>query len=190
MELRLFAALNVPMEHAERLADHADGIASELGAGRAVDATTMHVTWAFLGAVAEEYVPAVAKALDSAASEVPGATLCTSSSLASFGSGRVLAVDVEVELYASLGAARDHFLESATPYAPHADRRAWRPHVTILRTGHGSRLRRSEVAGAAHPAPASWVAPELRLYASLPGPAGNQHRLLHAAAFGSPIGSR
>lgn len=187
--LRLFAALQLPHEHAERLADHAEAIASSIGMGRPTDAATMHLTWAFLGTVAEDYVPAVANALDAAAGEVPGPTLCTTTTASRLARGRVLAVDVDVELFASLGGARDRFLDTVATYAPALDRRPWRPHVTILRAPRDGQLP-AELELAPAPPPARWVAPDLCLYASLPGPAGNQHRLLHAVPFGVPVTSR
>lgn len=179
--LRLFAAMPVPADIAERLADHGDALVAALDAGRTSDPATMHVTWAFLGSVAEDYVPAVARVLDAAAAEVPGPTMCSFGPVASFGRGRALAVEVDVELLAPLDAARDHFLATVAPYAPQLDRRAWRPHVTFLR----SRKQPLPSGRVALPPPAaSWVVPELRLYASLPGPDEHQHRIVHAVPFG------
>lgn len=185
--LRLFAALHVPNAQAEQLADLADALATTFEAGRPTDPATMHLTWAFLGRVAEEYVPVVARSLEAAAFEVPGPTLCTVAGCSAFGRGRVLAAEVELELLATLDAARDHFLESTKPYAPDADRRPWHPHVTILRSTRGAVLPAAMFQPAAATMPLSWVAPELRLYASLPGPAGAQHRVLHAVPFGVPV---
>jgi 2'-5' RNA ligase len=146
----------------------------------------MHLTWAYLGRVAEEHLPLVARTLDDAAAEVPGATGCRVQGCAPFGHGRALGAEVDVELLASLDATRDHFLDAAAPYAPELDRRAWRPHVTILRSRDRESLPSTLFADASLPAPVSWIATELRLYASLPGPAGSQHRVLHAAPLGVP----
>jgi 2'-5' RNA ligase len=185
--LRLFTALHVPNAQAEQLFDVADAMSATFEAGRALDSSTMHLTWAFLGDVAEEYVPVVAQALDAAAIDVPGPTLCTASTYDSFGRGRVLGAEVEVELLAMLDAVRDRFLDSVAPYAPQLDRRAWRPHVSILRASRNETLPEAMFARSALPSPVQWVSSDLRLYASLPSPVGTQHRMLHAVPLGAPV---
>lgn len=184
--LRLFAALHVPAAHAALLADHADALAGSIEVGRVSLPATTHLTWAFLGTVTEDYVPVVASALDTAACEVPGATMCTVGTLSVLGCGHALAVDVDVELLAPLDAARDRFLRAIAPYAPQVDQRAWRPHVTILRVRDGQ-LPTTQLGTVPQPAPTSWIASELCLYASLPGPVGRQHRVLHSVPFGASV---
>lgn len=185
--LRLFTALAIPNDTTGVLADYAEAMAGRVEGARAVAKEGMHTTWAFLGNVAEEYVPAVARALDVAAGSVPGPTLCTVAGIAPFGRNRALGVEVDVELLALLDSARDRFLEAVIAYAPDADRRAWRPHVTILRARHGAALPNALIEAPPAPPAVSWVVPELRLYASLPGPAGHQHKVLHAVPFGAPV---
>lgn len=144
----------------------------------------MHVTWSFLGDVAEEYVPAVATALGSAAHEMHGPVRCTTGAVESFGGGRVLAATVDVDLLAVLDAVRDRFQLAVAAYAPQLDRRPWHPHVSIVRAPNRS----IDALGPLPPLSASsWVAGELQLYASLPGPDGRQHRLLHAVPMGEPV---
>jgi 2'-5' RNA ligase len=184
--LRLFAAMHVPMAHAQQLADHADVLSATFDVGRACDPATMHLTWAFLGRVAEEHVPAIASALDQAAESVIGPTSCRVEGCGAFGRHRALAAEVDVELLAMLDSARDQFLGATAPYAPEMDHRPWRPHVTILRSRGHEQLPAALLADCSLPAPISWIASELRLYASLPGPAGSQHRVLHAAPLGVP----
>jgi 2'-5' RNA ligase len=190
--LRLFVALHVPADQAERLVDRAESIARGSDEVRVPDASTIHVTWAFLGSVDESHLPEIARALDAAAAEVPGPTLCSVGLAQSFGGGRVLGADVEIELLAPLGAARDAFLGDVAPLAPHADHRPWHPHVTILRTRRSLRRLPAHVHEhvGTQVASGNWVAGELRLYASLPGPDGSQHRVLHAAAFGAHVAAR
>jgi 2'-5' RNA ligase len=188
--LRLFTALHVPNAQADQLYDVADAMSATFETGRALAPSTMHLTWAFLGDVREEYVPVIAQALDAAAMDVPGPTLCTASTYDSFGRGRVLGAEVQVELLAMLDAARDRFLDAAAPYAPRLDHRAWRPHVSLLRAPRDTVLPEAMFAKSALPAPVQWVASDLRLYASLPSPVGTQHRLLHAVPLGVPVEAR
>lgn len=187
VELRLFAALHVPQEHTSGLADLGDALAGRASGAVPVPAEKLHVTYAFLGEVAEEYVPAVASALDAAAFDVPGPTSCSLGQPAVLGGGRALTLDVSLDLLAVLDAARDTFVDAVQAYAPNLDRRPWRPHVTLLRTRSEQSLNRA-VDGLRDFVPtATWVSPELRLYASLPGPTGRIHKLLHAVPFGTPV---
>jgi 2'-5' RNA ligase len=94
----------------------------------------------------------------------------------------VVGVDVDFELLAVLGAARDEFLLAVAPFAPELDRRAWRPHATVARGRDG-------VPEGDMPMPpaTSWITSELQLCASLPAPSGRQHRMLHAVPLGVPV---
>jgi 2'-5' RNA ligase len=185
--LRLFAALPVPSAHTSTLADLGEALAERATGAVAVPAEKLHVTFAFLGDVAEEYVPAVARALDDAAFTVPGPTSCTLGEPAVLGNGRALTVDVSLDLHAVLDCARDSFVDAVQAYAPSADRRPWRPHVTLLRTRTEQSMSRA-IDGLRDLVPnATWVSPELRLYASLPGPTGHLHKVLHAVPFGTPV---
>lgn len=186
VQLRLFAALAMPAEQASRIVDVTEAIATGAPAARVTDPDDLHVTFAFVGAVAEEHVPAIATALDAAALEVPGATGCTVQSTAPFGGGRVLGADVDVELHAVLDAARDRFVQSIRPYAPHVDDRPWRPHLSLLRVPRGTALPEPSPAQSAALANARWIAGDVRLFASLPSPSGTTYRQLHAAPLGAP----
>lgn len=189
-QLRLFVAMAVPADPARQFADHARELAAEASCARLTEPTAMHFTFAFLGDVAEEDVEEVVDRLEDVAVEVPGAALCSVARLSTFGAGRVLGLEVDVDLLTVLDAGRDRFLDEIAPVAPRADRRAWRPHVTIVRAPRGSMLPVRIVDDAPPPPAVSWVVPELGLYASLPGPAGHQHRLLHAVPYGARVRRR
>ncbi len=185
--LRLFAALHVPGEHARRLARLSETIAARTAGARPTPVDELHVTYAFLGDVSEEYVPAVARALDAAAFKVPGATSCWLGEPVAMGDGRALTIEVSLDLLAVLDSARDAFLDSVLAYAPDVDRRAWHPHVTLLRTRSEGATARA-LASLRESAPTgSWVSPDLRLYASLPGPSRRLHKVLHSVPLGSPV---
>lgn len=191
--LRLFAALRIGASAATELHAWAHDALRSAGVperdATLVDPTQYHVTWAFLGDVVEEHVPAVARAIERAASEVPGPTSCRVVGAGQYGSGRVLGADVDVELLPLLDAARDHLLDTIHPYAPAADERSWRPHVTLIRARGGTRLPDRLLTEPTPPA-AAWIAPELRLLASLPAPGGRAHRVLHAVPFGTTVPAR
>ncbi len=186
--LRLFAALAVSADTAVQIHAIGETIADQADDVRALDSDSMHVTFAFLGDVSEEYVPAVAASLDAAAMTLPGPVACSLRGTRPFGNGRVLGADVELDLLALLSNARDQFIDSVAPYAPSVDRRAWHPHLSILRSKSGSEL----------PIPAEdavrtigrigWVAGTLHLFASLPAPGGaTTHRELHAVPLGQAV---
>jgi RNA 2',3'-cyclic 3'-phosphodiesterase len=184
VSLRLFCALPVPQEHARTLASHADLLAADepdLHPGVAED---LHVTFAFLGEVSEEYVPAIADALDAAAYSIPGPTGCAVRGVDAYGAGRVLAVDVDLELHSLLDRARDQLLDAVRAYAPALDQRPWRPHLSLLRATRGAQLPFVDARVQHQLARLRWVAGELRLFASLPGPTGPTYRQLHVVPFG------
>jgi 2'-5' RNA ligase len=188
VSLRLFAALALPQDTAAEIAQVAAGIAERGEAAHAVDARSLHVTLAFLGTVPEDYVPAVAAALDSAAFAIPGPTACSLRGLGAFGrGGSVLGADVELELLTLLDSSRDAFVEAVSPYAPDVDRRPWHPHLALVRAARGSAVpvpTADEVRMLATP---TWIAGDLRLYASLPMPGGGTtYRELHAVPLGEP----
>ncbi len=185
--LRLYAAFSLPSHAARPLHDWSCRIAGSDEALHVVDAHDLHVTYAFLGDVVEDYVPAVAAALDSVAFSIPGPTGMRIDGVDRFGGGRVLGIDVHVELHAVLDTARDRFLASIAPYVPMADHRAWRPHCSLLRARGATELPDRDAIAAVQLERLEWIVPDLRLYASLPGPSGTLHRCLHAVPLGEPV---
>lgn len=130
----------------------------------------MHVLVARLGRVNEDYLPSVAAAVDAAAALVPGPIRCTLV-------GRTLVHDhvttapVDIELLATVNAARDALLETIAPFAPELDRRsAWRPEL--------------ELCGPYADLGTHWLGSELRLLAVIEGPLGRHTRVLHTSALG------
>lgn len=185
--LRLFVAMELAPEPAVALARYAGALAEGHDDLRPLASDALHLTWAFLGDVAEEHVPAVARSLEVASSTVPGPTACSVAGVRAYGSGRVLGVEIDVELLTLLDAARDGFLRAVAPYAHGLDQRAWLPHVSVARARGRRTLPAALVDGPPQPPAATWIAPGLALYASLPAPDGRQHRRVHAFDFGAAV---
>jgi hypothetical protein len=126
---------------------------------------------AHLGRVNEDYLPSVASAIDAAAAAVPGAVQCT------LVSGPLIddegsCAPVEVELIATLNAARDALLETVAPFARELERaHAWRPELVSC--------------GPSAPAGTQWLTHEMRLLAQIDGPLGRHTRVLHASELGA-----
>src|SRR5690606_31921790 len=131
--LRLFVAIPVARDIANRLVDHASSLADRIPGARAMDPRELHMTVAFLGNVVEEHVPIVASALARAAGEIPGPTECSITGIAKLPSNNIHAVEISVDLSVIVNAARDTFLDEIAPYCPNVDRRPWWPHVSLIR---------------------------------------------------------
>lgn len=185
VRLRLFAALHVATVAGEQLAEHAERIAAGDPTLRPVTINDIHMTFSWLGDVAEEHVPAIANSLDAAADAIPGATGCCVAEVATLGNTNVHAAVIDVELLTAVDAARDAFIEAVAPYAPEVDRRAWYPHITLVRTIGHAPLPQRLLEDPPLPPAATWVARELTLHASLPAPVGRQYRLMHATLLGN-----
>ncbi|MCW2956593.1 MAG: 2-5 ligase [Thermoleophilia bacterium] len=183
--LRLFVALPVDANATDLLLGYGERVASAHPGARVYDADSLHVTVAFLGDVPEEHVPAMAHIVDDAARGIPGATALTTTGAGIYGSGHALAVDVDADLLVLLSAARDRILTATTPWAPGTDQRAWHPHATVARAGAGALFTQDVLDRVGMPPALTWLAPELRLYASLPGLGSRQRRVLHVARLGS-----
>lgn len=165
----------------------AEDIASRTRGARAATQGDLHVTFAFLGSVAEEYVPAVAAALEDAARTIPGPVACTLTGTAPFGAGRVLGATVEIDLLAVLATARERFLVAVQPYASEHDERAWRPHVSLVRAPKGDVIDMPDSRTLQRIVGTTWVAGGMSLLASLPAPQGTLYRHLHDVPFGETV---
>lgn len=186
VQLRLFGSLDVPAPVRRTLAGVGDAIASRTPGARHVVDADLHLTFAFVGAVAEEYVPAVAASFEDTARTIPGPVACTLTGTAPFGRGRVLGATVEVDLLAVLAAARERFIDAVRPYAHQVDERAWRPHVSLVRAPREGSLDMPGPHELQRIVGTSWLAASMSLRASLPGPGGSHYRLLHDVPFGQP----
>lgn len=186
VRLRLFTSIAVPADVSRVLAGMAEQVAAASPGARPVAQDDQHLTFAFLGSVAEEYVPAVAVALEDAARSLPGPIACTVTGAAPFGGGRVLGATVEIDLLAVLAAVRERFLDAVRPYALERDERAWRPHVSLLRAPRRTTVDMPDPHELRRVIGTTWVAGRLDLLASLPGPGACLYRRLHAVRFGEP----
>lgn len=167
------------------LARHADNLHARTAAST-IDPEGMapHLTWAFLGDVAEDHIPAVAAIFDAAMIDVPGPVECAVTGLSSPGDGTRIVADVDIDELETLAAVRDRFLGAVAPYASLQDVRPWLPHVQLLRTRENRVVPSSLLEGeSATVRDVQWISSEMRLIASLPSPGGRQNRLLHRCSL-------
>lgn len=134
-------------------------------------AGAMHVPLAHLGRVNEDYLASVAAAVSAAAALIPGAIRCTLVGPALV-DDLTTSAPVEVELLATVNAARDALLETLVPFAEELDRLAlWRPELE--RCGPYARVG------------TQWLVRELQLLAVIEGPLGRHTRVLLTSALGT-----
>jgi 2'-5' RNA ligase len=142
---------------------------------RWVDPTQFHLTLKFLGAVADERVPAVSAALEAAVAGGSPVALAAAGlgGFPSLKSPRVLwaGITAGVPQLVELAAAIDGAL-APLGFAPEA--RAFRGHLTIgrVRSPRGVRELTAAVVAAGAPAFGSWTAAEVILYESRLRPTG------------------
>ena len=182
--MRLFAAIPVPVDVAAVLADHAEVLASRSAGVVALAAEELVLPVAFFGDVSEECVPAVAKAVEAAASRVHGAISCDLSGSVLLRQGTERGVRVDLDLFVLLGSMRDELLSTVAPYAPHRDLSAWTPRIALVRSADGDVLPEALRDLQVQPLPASWIARELTLMTSIMGPVGRHYRPLYSAPLG------
>ena len=125
--LRLFCALCLPDETLDRLAHWQS---DELRRGRVVPRESLHITLAFLGSQPVAAVPEIAAALGAAAAGVGGLRFVLRAYRETRSVG-MLTFDDEGGRAAGIAGALHTSLESLGLYR--RDKRAWLPHVTVLR---------------------------------------------------------
>lgn len=149
---------------------------------RAVPATSLHLTLAFLGERPEEEVEAIGAAVLASAAPVPALRLGEPAWLPSLRRPGVLAVDVVdgegacSRLQAAVSAA----LVGLGVLEP--ERRRFRPHVTVARVRRGARVDRRLVPD--RPAVGAFAGAALTVYRSRLGAPGARYDALARAELG------
>ncbi|HLK24997.1 MAG TPA: RNA 2',3'-cyclic phosphodiesterase, partial [Caulobacteraceae bacterium] len=170
--IRLFAALSIPPEVGQMLAQRQHG----LPGARWRPLESLHITLRFFGEVSER----VAEDLDLELERVAGAPLILA--LAGVGAfdeaGDVHAVWAGVEADANLAQLARRCERAARQAGLTPERRAWRPHLTLayLRRGEAARVASWMQANALLRSPA-FRAEAFGLYSSWPGGEGTSYRL-------------
>jgi 2'-5' RNA ligase len=170
--VRLFCALRLPDAAVDALVAWQR---RELSGGRPATREQLHVTLAFLGGRPREELPAIADALRSAAAAAasPRLQVRTYRETRSVG---MLVLDDEDGRAAALAADLHERLERLRVYE--RERRAWLPHVTVVRFRTRPRLR------AAIPDLGEIVPSEAAVYSSLLRPTGAQYEVLESVPLG------
>jgi 2'-5' RNA ligase len=186
--VRLFAALELPEAVTAALDAWAAGVTAGADGLRAVPASSLHVTLAFLGERPDAEAEAIGAAVMAAADgrPVPGLALRRAAWL---GRGpSVLAVDLADPAGACAGvqAAVAGALVALGAYVP--EERAFRPHVTVARVRRGARVdRRAELP--ALPDAGTFAASAVTLFRSRLSPRGASYEALARAQLPTGSGS-
>jgi RNA 2',3'-cyclic 3'-phosphodiesterase len=172
--LRLFVALDLPGAAVDALARFRDAAADPV-VWRRLDASTFHVTLAFLGHRPEAEVGLVGEVLSGLEPRGPVALALGDGLLLPPRRGRVLTVALEDPsgVLGALQAEVSAGLEAARVYSPEA--RPFRPHVTVARIRSGARAPRSVEPV---PEPVAFQAGGVVLYRSRPGRGGARYEPL------------
>ena len=169
--IRLFCALRLPPEAIERLAGWQRGLTS----GRVVTPENLHVTLAFLGYVAAARLPDVVDSLRGAAAGAGEIRLSASRYRETRTVGMVV-LDDEGGRATAVADDLQERLERAGLYR--REKRAWLPHITVLRFRERPRLR-------LEPPDLGVVVPsDAAAYLSRLGPSGAQYEVLESVALG------
>ena len=171
--LRLFCALRLPEETLDRLVAWQAGA---LAGGRIVPRSNLHVTLAFLGSVDSGRVPEVGAALRGAAGRVDGPIVLTSRSYREARSVGMVVLDDEDGRASRLADDLHGRLEELGFYT--GERRAWLPHVTVLRFREPPALRPQP------PELGRFAPSDVAAFLSRLGPSGAQYEVLESHALG------
>jgi 2'-5' RNA ligase len=173
--LRLFCALRLPDPALRRLAAWQGVAFAAAGAVRVVPREQLHVTLAFLGRRPRGDVEPVLGELRAAAAAaaVPALVVRRYRETRSVG---MLVCDDEVGAATALAADLHDRLERLGVYEP--ERRAWLPHITVLRFRERPRL------GPPLPVLGPIVTSEAAVYMSVLRPSGAQYVVLESVAIG------
>jgi RNA 2',3'-cyclic 3'-phosphodiesterase len=178
---RLFVALELPEPARESLATWARGMLADDEALRLVAADTLHVTLVFLGGRDERLVDDIAATVRSALDGLSAPELAPRA-LAGLPARapRVLAIDLE-DRAGRAGALQGAVEEALVAAGVHqAERRAFRPHVTVARVRKG---RRAPSGRFPEPPGRPFVATDVVLFRSDLSPAGARYTALARASL-------
>jgi 2'-5' RNA ligase len=172
--LRLFCALRLPPETAERLATWQAGLDFPAGV-RPVASGNLHVTLAFLGTTPRDRVAAIADALRSAAQgvEPPVFTALRYRETRSVG---MVVLDDEEGRATAIADELERRLEGLGVYR--AEGRPWLPHITVVRFRRRPRL------DPAPPGLGRFVPSEATVTMSVLRPTGAQYADIESVALG------
>ncbi len=167
--MRLFAAADIPVIVREPLAAWGAACAERVPGLRAVPAERLHLTLVFLGSRDAADAPSIAE-LVTAGADGPVEVALGDALWLSPRRPHVLTVAVQ-DPSGRLKALQQRVSSALQDGAGHdAERRAWRPHVTVARVRRGARVRPGDAALPRVPS-ASFALEALTLYRSHPGPA-------------------
>lgn len=173
--LRLFIALELPVDVTASLSGWGSATATEVAGLRALPAASLHVTLCFLGSCPSAAISPIAGSCRSLAGTGAVDLACAQAIWLPERRPRVLAIALadEHDHLAALQARLGTALHAAGWYEP--EHRAFLPHVTVARVRHGTRVRQR----VRTPVPAvAFRASSVALMRSHLGPQGAVHEPL------------
>jgi len=173
--LRLFCALRLPADTVEELSRWQTEAFSEAGGVRVLGREQLHVTLAFLGSRPTGELDAIAAELRGAAHAAEPATLTVKGYRETRSVG-MLELEDEGGRAASLAVDLHERLERLGVYE--RERRAWLPHLTVIRFRQRPRLQPSL------PDLEPFVTSEAAVYMSTLRPSGAQYSVLESVGVG------
>ena len=173
--LRLFCALRLPDETVEELSRWQAAAFSEAGGVRVLDRGQLHVTLAFLGSRPAGELDAITAELRAAAHAAEAATLTVKSYRETRSVGMFVLEDEDGRA-ANLAVDLHERLERLGVYE--RERRAWLPHLTVIRFRKRPRLQPSL------PELEPFVTSEAAVYMSTLRPSGAQYSVLESVGVG------
>ena len=172
--LRLFCALRLPADTVEELSRWQAGAFGGAGDIRVLGPERLHVTLAFLGSRPAGELDAITAELRAAAVAAEPATLAVKGYRETRSAG-MLVLEDEGGRAASLAVDLHGRLERLGAYE--RERRAWLPHLTVIRFRERPRLQPGL------PELGSFVTSEAAVYMSVLRPSGAQYEVLQSVAL-------
>ena len=182
--MRLFAGIRVPEPARSHLAAILAGLQARQWPVRWVRPDGLHLTLKFFGSVPDETVEALVPALGRA-SDGMGPIPLTCAGIGAFPSGqRARVIWIGVDAPGALELLQDAVERAGVPLGFPVEGKPFRPHITLGRVKDGQKLPARAIDDVANEPEIPFLAEQLVLFQSQPGPGGSVYRELHTFVLG------
>ena len=184
--MRIFIALDIPVEIRNRLASYIERVRSYAPEARWARVEGLHVTLKFVGEVKDSKVEEIKKALAQTHAAPFDVTFAKAGFFPNARSPRIFWAGVEAS--DDLGALAGHIDEAMEKLGIEGEERAFSPHLTLARAGtrdpHSLRGLAPLLTAEPEPQFGTMTAREFWLYRSQPGPGGSKYTKLERYGLG------